>query len=173
MDRVLFLDRDGVINKCAAPHEYITSWDKFELLENVPEAIKLMNDSGYKVVIITNQRCIARGIATAKQVEALHERLNEELSMYGAHIDAFYYCPHDIGECNCRKPEIGLFLKAEQNLDVDKSQSYMIGDSESDILAGQRFGVHTIFIGDYVRNYDMRFSSLLEAAKFITRRNSS
>lgn len=170
VNKIVFLDRDGVINKCAAPHEYIINWDKFKFLENVPRAIMVLNNAGYKVVIISNQRCIALGIATSEQIEELHGRLNEELQKHNAHIDAFYYCPHNIGECDCRKPEIGLFHKVEQLFEVDKLNSYMIGDSESDVLAGQRYGVTTIFIGNK-KIGDFQCSSLYEATKIILKKD--
>lgn len=167
----MFLDRDGVINKCAKAHEYITKWEDFKLLYRVPEAIKLLNNAGYKVIVISNQRCVAHGITTLEKVNVLHEKLNDVLTQGGAHIDAFYVCPHDIGTCKCRKPETGLFLQAEQNFSVDKEQSYMIGDSEADIIAGQRYGVKTIFIGDKkIGNYQC--GSLYEASKIILKKDS-
>jgi histidinol-phosphate phosphatase family protein len=167
MVKVIFLDRDGVINKCAKEHEYITQWENFEFLENVLKAIKLLNDAKYKIVVISNQRGIARGIMTRNEVDELHKRVNEYLNSKDINIDLFLYCPHEIGECNCRKPEIGLFLAAERLFDVDKSHSYMIGDSESDIAAGHNFGVKTIFIGDYNCLSDICCKSLYEAVQII------
>jgi len=171
VDKIVFLDRDGVINKCAKPHEYIAKWEDFEFIDHVPEAIKLLNDACYKVVVISNQRCVACGIATLEEVNALHEKLNEVLAKSGAHIDAFYICPHDIGTCKCRKPKIGLFLQAEQDFSVDKNRSYMIGDSESDIIAGQRYGIETIFIGDRIIG-DFQCGSLYEATKNILKKDT-
>jgi D-glycero-D-manno-heptose 1,7-bisphosphate phosphatase len=170
MVKVIFLDRDGVINKCAKEHEYITRWEDFQFLENVPEAIKLLNDAGYKIVVISNQRGIARGVMTKDEVDELHKRANEYLNKKDANIDFFLYCPHDIGECNCRKPEIGLFLAAERLLDVDKLHSYMIGDSESDIASGHNFGVKTVFIGDHNSLAHICCKSLYEAVQIILAR---
>lgn len=167
MVKVIFLDRDGVINKCAKEHEYITQWENFEFLENVPEAIKLFKDEEYKIVVVSNQRGIARGIMTKDEVDELHKRVNEYLNKKGANIDYFLYCPHEIGECNCRKPDIGLFLAAERLFDVDKSHSYMVGDSESDIIAGHDFGVKTVFIGDHSSLADICCKSLYEAVQII------
>lgn len=170
MVKVIFLDRDGVINKCAKDHEYITRWENFEFLENVTEAIRLLNDAEYKIVVISNQRGIARGIVTKDEVDELHKRVNEYLNKKSANIDCFLYCPHEIGECNCRKPDIGLFLATERLYDVDKSHSYMIGDSESDIVAGHNFGAKTVFIGGYNSLADICCKSLYEAVQIVLNR---
>jgi D-glycero-D-manno-heptose 1,7-bisphosphate phosphatase len=167
MVKVIFLDRDGVMNKCAKQHEYITRWENFEFLENVTEAISLLNDAEYKIVVISNQRGIARGIMTQDEVDELHKRVNEYLNNKGANIDCFLYCPHEMGECNCRKPDIGLLLSAERVYDVDKSHSYMIGDSESDIVTGYNFGVKTVFIGGYHSLADICCKSLYEAVQIV------
>lgn len=167
MDKVVFLDRDGTINRAAGPHQYVVSWEDFRLLPRVPEAIRLLNEAGYRVIVVSNQRCIARGLATARHVDALHQRLNAELGKKGAHVDAFYYCPHEEGECGCRKPGIGLFLRAEYRYHVDKARSYMVGDSPSDMEAGRRYGVSTIFLGEG-RDGDAQCGSLFEAAQRIT-----
>ncbi|MCX7922552.1 MAG: HAD family hydrolase [Clostridia bacterium] len=167
MAKVIFLDRDGVINKCAKEHEYITQWEYFEFLENVPGAIRLLNNEEYKIVVISNQRGIARGIMTKDEVDELHQRVNEYLNNNGANIDCFLYCPHETGKCNCRKPDIGLFLAAERLFEVDKIHSYMIGDSESDIIAGKNYGVKTVFIGEYNSLADVCCKSLYEAVQII------
>ncbi|MBR6452352.1 MAG: HAD family hydrolase [Lachnospiraceae bacterium] len=150
---VIFLDRDGVINRRAPMHSYIYSWDRFELLPGVTEAIRICNEKGLPVIVVSNQRGIARGIFTKEQTDQLHERLNEELQKSGAHIDAFFVCPHGENECECRKPKPGLFVQAQEYLEaqgirVKKSGSFMIGDSASDILAGKAYGIRTVFIGD-------------------------
>lgn len=167
MDKVVFLDRDGVINKNAKEHEYITCWADFEFLANVPEAIYSLNNAGYKVVVVSNQRGIARGITTRAAVDELHKKINEYLNKMGAGIDCFLYCPHDIAECSCRKPNTGLFLASERLFDVDKSRSYMIGDRASDIEAGHTYGVKTIFVGGYNGQADTCCKDLYEAVKII------
>lgn len=154
MLKVVFLDRDGVINKCAQPHEYISRWKDFTILPGVESAVSALNLAGYLVLVVTNQRGIARGLMTGKQVEEIHHELQEHLLMNDAHIDGFYVCPHNTGECHCRKPDIGLFSQAEAELNnlykssVDKSSSWMIGDSETDVEAGCRYGVRTILAGN-------------------------
>ncbi|MCC8104936.1 MAG: HAD family hydrolase [Clostridiales bacterium] len=142
--KAVFLDRDGLINRQALPHQYITKWEEFEFLPNVPEAIRELNNAGYLVLIVTNQRGIARGIVTMEEVEELHHQMCKTLEANGAGIDGIYVCPHNDGECHCRKPEIGLFLQAEQEFEIDKESSWMVGDSESDAQAGKNYGVRTI-----------------------------
>jgi HAD superfamily hydrolase (TIGR01662 family) len=104
---------------------------------------------------------------TNDEVDKLHKRINGYLNNNGANIDLFLYCSHEIGECNCRKPDIGLFLRAERLYDIDKSHSYMIGDSESDILAGYNFGVKTVFIGRDNSLADICCENLYEAVQII------
>lgn len=167
MEKVVFLDRDGVINEKAAPHEYIATWDKFRFLPHTAQAIRLLNETGYKAVIVSNQRGIARSMMTMQQVNDLHARMCAELARQGARIDAIYVCPHGEGECHCRKPEIGLFLQAEEVFEVDKAQSWMIGDSASDILAGERYGVRTILVNSGEKIGDVQCADLLTAAEYI------
>lgn len=143
--RAIFLDRDGTINKYVG---FLTSPDRFELIEGVAEAIKLINKSGYLAIVITNQPVIARGNCTFKELQTIHNKMETELGKSGAFIDALYFCPHhpDKGfegerreykrACDCRKPEIGLFMQADLDFNIDFSQSYMIGDGERDITAG-------------------------------------
>lgn len=138
------MDRDGLINRQAAPHHYISEPEDFEILPGVPEAIRRLNDAGYLAIIVTNQRGVALGMMTLEQVEHVHDYLRRELGKCGAHIDAIYVCPHAQGECTCRKPDIGLFLMAERDFDVDKGRSWMVGDSDTDVEAGKRYGVRSI-----------------------------
>jgi len=142
--KTVFLDRDGLINVKAPEHDYIKSPSDFKLLKKVPEAVKLLNDNGYLVLVVTNQRGIARGLMTVRDLERIHSYMSEELSKCGAHVDGIYVCPHNNGECTCRKPDIGLLLKAAADHPIDKASSWMIGDSDSDVLAGERFGVRTV-----------------------------
>ncbi|MCC8050309.1 MAG: HAD family hydrolase [Clostridiales bacterium] len=143
-NKAVFLDRDGLINRQAPPHQYITKWEEFEFLPGVPEAIHKLNKAGYLVLIVTNQRGIARGMMTVEAVEKIHRQMCKNLNKIGAHIDGIYVCPHNAGECHCRKPDIGLFLRAERDFRIDKETSWMVGDSESDVQAGQNYGVRTI-----------------------------
>jgi histidinol-phosphate phosphatase family protein len=168
--KTVFLDRDGVINERPKEHDYVKAWDEFHFLSGAPEALSLFNRAGYRVVIVSNQRGVARGIMTSEQIEALHTEMREALAQQGATVDGIYVCPHEAGTCTCRKPEIGLFLQAEADAPVSKEHSYLIGDSPSDITAGVRYGIKTVLIcdGDQVDfGQDFTYATLLDAAKAI------
>lgn len=170
--KTVFLDRDGVINRCAAEHCYITKWKEFEFLPGAIEGIKAINDAGYLILMVTNQRGIARGLCTVQEIEQLHQQMQASLRKAGAHIDGSYMCPHDIGECDCRKPQIGLLRQAETEWMIDKERSWCIGDFESDIQAGKRYGVKTILIGTAKQDYGQTetFQSLWEAGCYLKSR---
>jgi D-glycero-D-manno-heptose 1,7-bisphosphate phosphatase len=143
----VFLDRDGVINQKMPEGGYVTSWANFQLLPGVPEAIAQLNQAGLRVVVVSNQRGIALGLYSAQDVETIHANLQSELKKLGAHVDAFYFCPHDKEDCNCRKPLPGMFESAKQDFaGIRAAQSVMIGDSLSDIEFGLRLGMRTIFV---------------------------
>ena len=145
--RYVFLDRDGVINRKAAEGDYVSDWADFQLLPGVEEAIARLNRHGCRVIVVSNQRGIALGLYTASAVETLHDRLQQHLATHGAHVDAFYYCPHDRGKCQCRKPGIALFKQAQECFpEVDPATCVVIGDSLSDIEAARAFGCQAIFI---------------------------
>lgn len=163
----MFLDRDGVINRRAAPHAYIRSWAEFVFLDGVPQAIRRLNRAGYLVIVVTNQRGVARGLLSRPELDELHRRMCASLAERGARIDAVYVCPHEEGVCDCRKPGIGLLQAAERDHPLDRTRSWMIGDSLSDILAGRRFGVSTAGID--LPEVHPSYPSLLEAVMAITK----
>ena len=148
--KAIFLDRDGTINKMVG---FITKPEQFELLPGVAKAIKAINKSGYLAIVITNQPVIARGDCTFEQLQTIHNKMETELGKEGAFVDAIYVCPHhtDKGfsgerheykcDCDCRKPKPGLLLQAAKDFNIDLSQSYMIGDSDGDVRAGENAGV--------------------------------
>ena len=143
----VFLDRDGVLNEKMPEGRYVTGWHEFHLLPGIPEAIARLNRAGLRVVVVSNQRGIALGLYTAADVESIHASLQNLLKTHGAHVDAFYFCPHDKQECNCRKPLPGLFEQAAAQFpDLAAETSVMIGDSLSDIEFGRRLGMKTVFI---------------------------
>jgi D-glycero-D-manno-heptose 1,7-bisphosphate phosphatase len=145
--RYVFLDRDGVINRKAPEGQYVSRWSDFHILSGVESAISLLNRSGYKVIVVTNQRGVSLGLYTEQDILNLHDRLSSHLTSFDAHIDAIYYCPHNKNECDCRKPGIALFEQAFGEFpDASPANSVMIGDSISDIEAGNRLGMPTIFI---------------------------
>ena len=150
-DKAVFLDRD---NTLIDDPGYINNPDQVKLLEGVPEALTEMRNLGYKLVVITNQSAVARGIVTEEVLATIHTRLEELLSDKGTHLDRIYYCPYHADgviekyrkESDWRKPNPGLILKAGQEMDLDISQSWCIGDRQTDIEAGHRAGCRTILI---------------------------
>lgn len=151
LNKAVFLDRDGTIN---VEKNYLYKIEDFEFIEGAPEAIKLLNDNGYKVIVVTNQAGVARGYYTEDDVKKLHKYIDGELKKYGAHIDAYYYCPHHpiygIGEykveCNCRKPKPGLLERAIEDFGISVENSWLIGDNKTDIEAGNRLNLNTILV---------------------------
>jgi D-glycero-D-manno-heptose 1,7-bisphosphate phosphatase len=147
MNRAVFLDRDGVINRKPPEGRYVTSWKQLEFLPRVADAILLLNDAAYKVIVVTNQRCIAKGLVSLAEMEAIHRRMCRELANAGATIDAVYYCPHEkLPPCSCRKPSAGMLLSAARDHEIDLAESWMVGDSADDVEAGKNAGCRTVRI---------------------------
>jgi D-glycero-D-manno-heptose 1,7-bisphosphate phosphatase len=143
----VFLDRDGVVNRKQPEGSYVTDWRQFEWLPGAVEAIGRLNRAGMTVILVSNQRGIALGLYTHDQLELIHKNMRAHLALHGARLDAIYYCPHDVGKCQCRKPDVGLFEQAYKDFPLASADnSVVIGDSLSDIQAGQRMGMRTIFI---------------------------
>ena len=154
--KAIFLDRDGTINKYVG---FLRNINQFELIDEVSEAIKKINASGYLAIVVTNQPVIARGEVSFEELEEIHRKMETLLGEKGAYLDSIYYCPHHPhkgyeGErpelkidCKCRKPKPGLLVIAAQDFNIDLSQSWMVGDGENDIKAGQNAGCRTALIG--------------------------
>lgn len=148
----VFLDRDGVLNRAPGDGRFVTCREEFELLPGVADAIAELNHSGRKVIVVTNQRGIALGLYSAQDLEGIHIQLHAQLAERGAHLDAIYVCPHDEGQCNCRKPLTGLFEQAFQDFPLARAEnSLMVGDSLCDIQAGVRAGMASVFLMDEAR----------------------
>lgn len=147
--RTVFLDRDGVVNKKMPDGKYVRSWNDFQLLPGAIEAIAQLNRRNVRVIVVSNQRGIARKLYSVADVQAIHSRLQALLANHGARVDAFYICPHEEGECNCRKPLPGMFEQAVAEFpDISPATSVIIGDSVSDMEFGLRLGMKTILIED-------------------------
>ena len=141
------------------------------------EAIKKINQSGYLAVVVTNQPVIARGEVTYDKLKEIHNKMETLLGKDGAYLDGIYFCPHhpDSGfegeikelkiDCNCRKPKPGMLIKAAEDLNVDLSMSWMIGDGKSDILAGKNAGCKTALIGEDDYGQDITVDSILTFVK--------
>lgn len=170
LQKAVFLDRDGTINKYVG---FLRNIDDFELLPGVAEAIKRINASGYLAIVVTNQPVIARGEVTADELNLIHNKMETLLGAEGAYLDGLYYCPHhphkgypeEIKElktdCDCRKPKPGMLLKAAQNFNIDLTQSWMVGDGENDVKAGKAAGCKTVLIGAEDFGQDITVESLL------------
>lgn len=147
MNRAAFLDRDGVINRKAPEGQYITRWEEMQFLPGVAEAITLLNRAEFRVIVVSNQRCVAKGLITAPELEALHLRMRDHLARTGARIDAVYYCPHEQEPvCICRKPAPGMLLQAAREHAINLGASWMIGDSDIDVEAGRKAGCKTALL---------------------------
>ena len=145
--RYVFLDRDGVLNRKMPEGVYVAEWAQFAWLPGAVEAVVRMKRAGLTVIVVSNQRGIALGEISTMQLERLHDNMQDDLARNDARLDAIYYCPHDYGECHCRKPETGLFEEACKRFpQANAANSVVIGDSLSDIQAGRRLGMKTIFI---------------------------
>jgi D,D-heptose 1,7-bisphosphate phosphatase len=147
----VFLDRDGTINEEVG---YLDSLDKLKIILGAYEAIRLINESGMKAVVISNQAGVARGLFTEDFVQLTNEHLQTALRQKGAYIDNFYYCPHHptegtgiyLQQCNCRKPAPGMLLKAAQDLNIDLTRSYFVGDTFRDMEAAEKAGVKGVLV---------------------------
>lgn len=144
MNKAAFLDRDGVINRKAPEQAYVTSWEEMQFLPGVIESIAELNRAGFRVIVVTNQRCVAKGLVTVHDLESLHQRMCIEFEVRGASIAGVYYCPHELRPpCVCRKPQPGMILEAAREHNIDLTASWMIGDSDVDVAAGKNAGCKT------------------------------
>ncbi len=142
MNRALFMDRDGTVMVDVG---YPRRPDDVELLPDAPPMLARLHDLGFKLVVVSNQSGVGRGLVTADEAEAVHERFVEALRAGGVELDAAYYCPHAPDEgCSCRKPSPELLQRAARELALDLPESFMVGDRDSDLEAGRRAGCRTI-----------------------------
>lgn len=152
MRRAVFLDRDGVITQ--EPPHYAHKLDQLKFIAGTADAIRLLNDNGFVVIIASNQSGIARGYYREEDAALFHQAMMASLGKKGARIDAVYYCPHhpeaNVDKyrvvCDCRKPAPGMLKQAEKELKLDLRQSFMVGDKLSDIESGKRVGCYTIMV---------------------------
>lgn len=183
-DKVIFLDRDGVINKDPEfinEYEYVTKWSEFKFLPGVKRAIKRLTGAGYSIYVISNQAGVAKGYFTLKDLAAVTERMKSALERAGGMITEVFYCPHrNEDNCGCRKPKAGLFKKALRRGKIDFKKAFFIGDNIRDVKAGHAIGCRTILVlSGKVRSRDSRRweakpdfvkRDLSEAVDFILRR---
>ncbi len=152
LEPALLVDRDGTLN---VDLNYLDDADRLEIFRGVGAALRLARAHGLRIICVTNQSGIARGLYTHEQVARIHARLNERLAGEGAHVDAFYYCPHRPEDgCRCRKPGTGLLEQALREHHLDPHRSAMVGDRVLDVIAGESLGLLTGFIAGGPRAED-------------------
>ena len=147
----VFLDRDGTI---VEEVEYLDSLEKLIIFPNTPEAIMMINESGMRAVVVTNQSGVARGYFSEDFVRTVHRHIEQMLREKGVFIDGFYYCPHHptegkgeyLASCECRKPEPGMLIRAAEEMNIDLARSYVVGDTEKDIILADKVGARGILV---------------------------
>lgn len=172
--RFVLLDRDGVINR-RIPGGYVNSWEKFEFLPRVLESLQLLSRYGFAALVVSNQACVGKGLLSFEQLQLLTERFVREIAANGGDIRGVYYCPHtEQQRCVCRKPAPGLLLQAQREHGLDFSDTFVIGDSESDLEAAQRVGSPSVLVSSGVGPLAPRLrpsaatvKDLYEAVEFI------
>lgn len=179
IEQVVFLDQDGVINQDST--EYVKSWDEFHFIPGSLEALRLLYEKGFCVIVITNQSAVGRGMITMKTLMNMHIKMRKAVRKAGGKIYDVFFCPHRPDEhCDCRKPEPGLILQAQEEYGIVLSKSIMVGDNGKDVMAGKNAGVgKTVLVltgsGAAAQNELMKSGTppdfvaedLLDAAKWI------
>ncbi len=175
--RFVLLDRDGVISVYTT--SYIMDAKDFQLAKGAGDALKMLNQNGFEVVVITNQSCINRGLVTREEIDAVNSRMIDEVEETGGRILDVFLCPHtDADNCSCRKPKPGMILDAASKYGMELSQTFFVGDSITDFQAAQAAGCRSIIcltgnpntldaIESSEKKPDAVFGSLRDAAGFI------
>ena len=181
MKRAVFIDRDGTINE---EKEYLYRTDEFAFIPGAPQAIRMLNEAGFLVIVVSNQSGVARGYYTEEDVHLLHRHIAAQLEPFGARVDAWLFCPHHPAgrgsyalPCHCRKPLPGMLLEAAGRFAIDLESSIMIGDKLVDVEAGAAAGCRSILVRTgYGAQEEGRaqacvdvFDDLLSAAESLTR----
>ena len=143
----VFLDRDGVIN-VLKEGDYVKRWEEFRFLPKIAEWIRLFNELGHLVIVVTNQRGVALGLIAEQNLQDIHARMIAELAAVGARIDDVFVCPHEKDSCDCRKPRPGMIRAAQEKWDIDLSRSLFIGDSDSDAELAANCGIRFLRVQD-------------------------
>ena len=144
--KCVFFDRDGIVNVSPGPG-YVATWEAFHLTPEIPGILKAVSDAGFEAVLVTNQRGVARGVMTSETLDLIHAQMQSRLEEHsGASFLDIMVCTHHRGECTCRKPQPGMLLEAARRHGIDLAGSWMVGDRETDVEAGQRAGCRTILV---------------------------
>lgn len=165
MNKAVFLDRDGTIN---IDYGYVYEIKKFKYLPNAIKGLKILNDLGYLLIIVTNQSGIGRGYYTIADFNKLNDYMLNDLKEKGVNIAKVYMCPHtDNDKCSCRKPEVSLFYQAIKEFDIDLSKSYLIGDKERDLSLCEKENIKGILLTTEKSKKYICKKNLYEAANYI------
>lgn len=181
MKKIVFIDRDGVINKDPGgwtEHSYVTRWKDFHFIRDAKKAIRSLSTGGFDLILISNQGGVSKGFFTEERLDSINSRMLEEIRKAGGRIKKTYYCVHQSSdECDCRKPEIGMFKKAAKESGAGIKGSFFVGDGKVDVEAGHKAGLKTILVlsgktplsdvDEWSVKPDHMFKDLAEAAKFI------
>ncbi len=147
MEKIIFLDRDGVINEFPGHGEYVTRWADFHFLPNAKKAVALLTSAGFEIHVISNQGCVSRGLLTLAELEAMTSQMLKEIESAGGRLHGVFYCIHQTDDhCECKKPKSALFHQAVRGRDIDFSGCYFIGDSDEDMQAGENVGCRTVLV---------------------------
>ncbi len=145
--KVVFLDRDGVINKKAKEHHYITSEEDFIFNEGIFDICLQLQKKGFEFIVITNQRGVDRGLLSLEKLHMIHDHMRKSFKTRGIEILDVFYCPHHSDSCDCRKPKDGMLQQACSKYSIDTQHSILISDSQEDVSMGEKFGIGSnIFI---------------------------
>ena len=178
--RIVLLNRDGVINRRII-NGHVTRWRDFAFLPGVLSALRMLRENGYKVLVVSNQSCVGRGLISWGELQTITRRMLLEVALAGGAIDKVYYCPHAPGDnCGCRKPEPGLLLRAMEEHRAQPAQIHTVGDSENDMEAAARAGCRGLLVrrgaflhqGTATGTLINVVSDLWEAASLIVRRDT-
>lgn len=165
---IVFLDRDGTI---IVDKVYLNDPDAVEFIDGVKEGLKKLVSLGFKLVIVTNQSGIARGLVSIENLNLIHKKIQEELGAEGVEVFKIYYCPHlPQDNCDCRKPKLGMIKEIEHL--IDKEKSFVVGDKETDVEFGKNLGIKTILITNdenVITNADYIASTFKDAVELITK----
>ena len=181
MKKIIFIDRDGVINKDPGgwtEHSYVTRWEDFHFLPGSKEAIKKLSDNGYDIIVISNQGGVSKKFFSQASLDEITAKMLREIKIAGAKIKKVYYCIHqDSDNCDCRKPKAGMFRRAEKELGIRAAGAYFIGDGKTDVDAGKEMGLKTVLVlsgktpkedlAQWGSKPDHVFEDLREAVTFI------
>jgi len=177
--KVIFLDRDGVINRYPGDRLYVTSVKKFSFLPGAKQAIKLLSEGGWRIFVASNQAGVGKGAYAQRTLDRITTKMLKEISRQGGQINKVYYCTHrkEAG-CACRKPKPGLLKKASREFKINLKQSYFVGDTIRDVLTAHAAGAKAILVFSgkekpanqehWEDKPDFVFKNLLSAAKFLT-----